>query len=437
MRLYCLDRTFYFWDKYFSCGDAKDNEQENETNGKESMDENENILTRIPCDVFFYCICNKYLYPNEIFLLLSVSKKIYAILTNNNNSNNNHNSNGYSFLHSLISNQRLIAYLLKVIDSLNDIASNGPELSQKEDEDNNLVYPGLMWLEREERRWNIERVERFHIQVKKMQSICVSIISWLDNKSADNCDCKGRKKLVIKHRKLVDYEWTGDNPSPDTYTVTCQELAKIDDLNESLKKVMQRLQYLFILAVSILAVPLNNDKNNNNNNNKKQNDKNVEIFCDSQVVDVFCKNIATVKVINHLNKRCTNAKSKMILKSNVEFIQMSDCLRLYFDDKNMMNTSKLHQEDYNYNYNTSIVKNNEILCIYTWGKYKRFLKKSSRYPQKPDAFYRFNIIFDQIDDYKDWRYPKYRRFKWISSLADSNMCNALFLVVCVKHKNQR
>ena len=123
----------------------------------------------------------------------------------------------------------------------------------------------------------------------------------------------------------------------------------------------------------------------------------------------------------------------MILKSKVAFIQMSDYLRLYFDDKNIMGA-----HNYNFNNNSSIVKNNDILCIYTWSKYKRFLKKSGGYPREPDESDRFTRLFDPIDDdANDLIYEEHRRFEWISSLTDSNMCNALFLVVCIKHKNPR
>ena len=113
MRLYCLKKTFRLANNICKSGgdsanrmytwNTKEEKENNETDNKsncENMDDNENILTRIPCDVFLYCICNKYLYPNEVFLLLSVSKHVYAILTNNNN----------TCLHSLISNQRLIDY---------------------------------------------------------------------------------------------------------------------------------------------------------------------------------------------------------------------------------------------------------------------------------------------------------------------------------------
>ena len=54
--------------------------------------------------------------------------------------------------------------------------------------------------------------------------------------------------------------------------------------------------------------------------------------------------------MNHLNKRWVdgtgnknnnrNIESRTVLESKVEFIQMSDCIRLYFDDKNIMLTNK-------------------------------------------------------------------------------------------------
>ena len=59
----------------------------------------ESILERMPCDVFLHCVCGKYLYPNQVFLLLSISKNIYKLITNGNynythtNCNSNFNSN--------------------------------------------------------------------------------------------------------------------------------------------------------------------------------------------------------------------------------------------------------------------------------------------------------------------------------------------------------
>ena len=71
------------------------------------------------------------------------------------------------------------------------------------------------------------------------------------------------------------------------------------------------MQYLFILAISRLPL---------NTNNHNSNGKNVQIFCYSHVVDAFRENIATVKVMNHLNKRCMNVKSRMILKSKIVWL---------------------------------------------------------------------------------------------------------------------
>ena len=422
VRLYCVDSTLYFLNMDNSVNNVKEKSEIN-ANKKENNDDNDNILTRMACDVFLYCICDKYLYPNEIFLLLSVSKSIYTILTNN-------NYNGCSFLHSLISNQRLIDYLIKLIDSLNHIANNGPQLcsiseicddncKDDEDEDNDGIavfsVEEIAWLDWE-RKHKIGPVKQFRRRIQNMYSICVSIISWLGDKSSE--------KLLLEHRDKQNV-----NPNVDTSLfvssncdVTDEELEKMYHLNKSLKKISQRLQYLFILAVSRLRLigdGSDHDMNNNNNNSSNNNDKNVQVFCDIQVVNAFRETIATAKVINHLNKRYTNIKSRMILKSKVEFIHMSDYLRLYFDDKNIMRVDESHQN----NCHTSIVENDEILCIYTWSKYKKLLEKSCLDP------YRFIILHDDYDD----SCSKHRLFKWISSLTGSNMSNALFFVVCVKN----
>ena len=203
MRLYCVDKTFYFPDMdHSNSGDnvhVKENSKIN-ANEKENNDkkENENIITRMACDIFLYCICDRYLYPNEIFMLLSVSKNIYTILSDNNSNNNNYNYNNSSFLHSIISNQRLIDYLLKLIDSLNDIENNIPQLcliskvcdEQYEDQDNNVFKMLREQANKAQRELKIGRVKHFRTRVEKMHSICASIISWLGDKST--------KKLVIK-----------------------------------------------------------------------------------------------------------------------------------------------------------------------------------------------------------------------------------------------
>ena len=119
---------------------------------------------------------------NEIFLLLSVSKYIYTILTNNNNNNNN-NNNRDSFLQLLISNQRMIDYLLKLIDSLNDIANNGPQLSpiseicdkQDENRDGHPCITLENWVKQLQRQHKLRPVKRFRTRIKKIQSICTSM----------------------------------------------------------------------------------------------------------------------------------------------------------------------------------------------------------------------------------------------------------------------
>ena len=126
------------------------------------------------------------------------------------------------------------------------------------------------------------------------------------------------------------------------FDVTDTEFKKMNRLNKSLDKIMQRLQYLFILAVSrlqLIGTGTHMKKNNNNNRSVySTNDKNIQVFCDNQIGDAFREHIVTVKVLNHLIKRHTNMKNKsrIILTSNVEFIHMSEYMRLYFDDKNIM-----------------------------------------------------------------------------------------------------
>ena len=89
-------------------------------NMEQDVDHNckENMLTRMPHDVFLYCICDKYLYPNEIFLLLTLSKNIFKILTNK-----CHLNNEKSLLDKIISKERLIQYYLDLIDSSHDIVN--------------------------------------------------------------------------------------------------------------------------------------------------------------------------------------------------------------------------------------------------------------------------------------------------------------------------
>ena len=106
----------------------------------------------------------------------------------------------------------------------------------------------------------------------------------------------------------------------------------------------------------------------------------------------------------------------MVLASKVEFMQVSNYLRLYFDNKNILVT-----EESNY----ILLRKEQTLSIHSWDEYKYCLKTSHRYPPEPD----WVLISDEFDTTE---YEKYKLFEWISSLSSSPMSNATFLVVCAR-----
>ena len=109
------------------------------------------------------------------------------------------------------------------------------------------------------RQKNVERVQRFRARIENIESICGSILAWIDGKSTtknnengNNNNNTGFKKLVIG--KSFNCRLTGDNDNSNVDTsfddtdVTHEELAKIHHLNSLLEIIMEKMFKYFVTS---------------------------------------------------------------------------------------------------------------------------------------------------------------------------------------------
>ena len=88
-----------------------------------------NFFEQLYCDVLLYSICDKYLYPHEIYKLLILSKNINKMLTSKNG----------SFFKQLSSKDRINKYILHAIDILSDNDENDDKMSTNDDIDSSDI----------------------------------------------------------------------------------------------------------------------------------------------------------------------------------------------------------------------------------------------------------------------------------------------------------
>ena len=312
---------------------------------------NEDILIRMPHDVFLHCICKQYLYPNEIFLLLRVSKNIYKILAFG--SLNHDKYNDKSLLHEIVSKEQLSNHFCKLIDSLNEISDKQAILCKtREGENESDNYDKIIM------------INALREQIRIIISVCVSMVCWLTNghdhdhsnvngrtcTAGTNHEIKINKLLIRRHEKNWNEKlarikiWEGNYIIARFAEFLFEEFIKY--IYGLLEKVIEKMRILFVLTVSKLKFIKRNRDNCEHDRDDYDSCK-IEIYLEKHVGSPLTFEwLFTSSIIDHMSSiynYCQNSNinnnnnnndmklNRLVLKSNVKSIPIAKCIRLHFE----------------------------------------------------------------------------------------------------------